>query len=88
MDNGLKDIKFIVLKCQWMTMLRSCGLEVKWETSVVGKLLVVNGICPDGLVLHWQSQPMVSDMAAGNLLLSAAILFCGLTFTGIANLAD
>ena len=27
-------------------------------------------------------------MAAGNLLLSAAILLCGLTFTGIANLAD
>ena len=25
---------------------------------------------------------------AGNLLLSAAILLCGLTFTGIANLAD
>ena len=27
-------------------------------------------------------------MAAGNLLLSAASLFCGLSFTGIANLAD
>ena len=31
---------------------------------------------------------MVRGMAAGNLLLSAAILLCGLTFTGIANLAD
>ena len=31
---------------------------------------------------------MVKSMAAGNLLLSAAILLCGLTFTGIANLAD
>ena len=31
---------------------------------------------------------MIKGMAAGNLLLSAAILFCGLTFTGIANLAD
>ena len=66
----------------------SCGLEVKLETSIVGTLLVVNGICPDGHVLHWQSQPMVRGMAAGNLLLSAAILLCGLTFTGIANLAD
>ena len=31
---------------------------------------------------------MVRGMAAGNLLLSAAILLCGLTFSGIANLAD
>ena len=49
---------------------------------------MVNGVCPHGHVLHWQSQPMIRDMAAGNLLLSAAILLCGLTFTGIANLAD
>ena len=49
---------------------------------------MVNGICPDGHVLHRQSQPMVRGMAAGNLLLSAAILLCGLTFTGIAYLAD
>ena len=49
---------------------------------------MVNGICPDGHVLHWQSQPMVRGMEAGNLLLSAAIILCGLTFTGIANLAD
>ena len=49
---------------------------------------MVNGICPDGHVLHWQSQPLVRGMAAGNLLLFAAILLCGLTFTSIANLAD
>ena len=65
----------------------SCGLEVKLETSIVGTLYVVRGMCPDGHVLHWQSQPTVRGMAAGNLLLSATILLCGLTFTGIANLA-
>ena len=88
MDNGIKDLKFIVLKCKRMTMFRGCGLEVKLENSVVGTSLVVNGICPDGHVLHRQSQPMVRDMAAGNFLLSAAILFCGLNFTGNASLAD
>ena len=31
---------------------------------------------------------MVRGVGAGNLLLSAVILLCGLTFTGIANLAD
>ena len=50
--------------------------------------MVASGTCPNGHVLNWQSQPMVKGMAAGNLLLSAAILLCGLTFTGIANLAD
>ena len=66
----------------------SCGQEVKLETSIVGTMLVVSGTCPDGHVLKWQSQPMIKGIAAGNLLLSAAILLCGLTFTGIANLAD
>ena len=49
---------------------------------------MVNDVCPDGHMLHWQLQPMVRSMATGNFLLSAAFLLCGLTFTGIANLAD
>ena len=49
---------------------------------------MVNSVCPDGHTLHWQSQPMVRGMAAGNLLMPAAILLCGLTFTSIASLAD
>ena len=48
---------------------------------------MVNGTFPDGHVLNWHSQPLMRDMSAGNLLVSAAILFCGLTFTGISNLA-
>ena len=46
------------------------------------------GTCPDGHVLHWQSQPMVRGMAVGNMLSSAAILLCSLTFTSIDNLAN
>ena len=86
-----KDRKFLVFKSQVMQLFQRChrcGLEVKLETSIRGTLLVVNGTCPDGHVLQWQSQPMIRGMAAGNLLLSAAILLCGLTFTSIANLAD
>ena len=48
---------------------------------------MVHGTCPDGDVLNWQSQPVVRNMGAGNLMVAAAILFCGLTFTGISNLA-
>ena len=38
-------------------------------------------------MLNWESQPFLKDMGAGNLLVAAAILFCGLTFTSIPNLA-
>ena len=50
---------------------------------------MVNGSCPDGHVLNWQSQPLVRGMGAGNLCTCShsKILFCGLTFTGISNLA-
>ena len=61
----------------------SCGQEIKLETSIVWTMLIVSGTCPDGHTLKWQSQPMIKGMAAGNLLLSAAILLCGITFTGI-----
>ena len=46
-DDGIKDRKFIVFESQLMTLFHrchSCGLEVKLETSIVGTLLVVNGI--------------------------------------------
>ena len=79
MDDGIKNHTFIVFESQLMTPLHrchtcSCGIEVKLETSVVGTLFMVNYIRPNGYVLHWQWQPMVRGMAAGNLLLPAAIL--------------
>ena len=54
-DDEIKDCKFIVFESQLMALFHwyhSCGLEVKLETFVVGTLLVVNGTCPDGHVLH------------------------------------
>ena len=86
-----KDCKFIVFESQLMQLFQgchSCGLEVKLKTSIRGTLLVLNSVCPNGHILFWQSQPMVRGMVAGNLLLPAAILLCGLTFTSIANLAN
>ena len=56
------------------------------KTSIQGTLLVVNGSCPHGHEVYWQSQPTVKNMGAGNLLLPAAILFSGLTFTSFANM--
>ena len=85
-----KEKKFIVFESCLFKLLKqccSCGQEVELNTSVRGALLLVNGTCPDGHVLSWQSQPLIRDVGAGNLLVAAAILFYGLTFTGISNLA-
>ena len=85
-----KEKKFIVFESCLFKLLEQCcssGQEVELNTSVRGTLLVVNGTCPEGHALNWQSQPLVRDLGAGNLMVAAAILFCGLTFTGISNLA-
>ena len=85
-----KEKKFIVFESCLFKLLKhccSCGQEVELNTSVRGTLLMVNGTCPDGHELSWQSQPLIRDVGAGNLLVTTAILFCVLTFTGISNLA-
>ena len=56
-----KDNKYIVFESCLFKLLKqcsSCGQEVELNTSVRGTLLVVNGTCPDGDVLTWQSQPL------------------------------
>ena len=53
-NDGIKERKFIVFESQLMALFHRCHScqEVKLETSVIGTLLVVNGTCPDGHVLH------------------------------------
>jgi len=89
-DDIAGERKLIIFESQQLTVFQrchSCGIEVELKTSTVSTMLVVDGTCPDGYVQHWQSQPTVNCTPAGNLLLAAAILLCGLTFTNITNLA-
>ena len=51
----------------------SCGQEVELSTSVRGTYIVNSKW--DGHVLSWQSQPLIRDVGAGNLLVAAEILF-------------
>ena len=79
-DDLQKERKFIVFESCLLSLFSQCckcGLEVELKNSIRGTLLVVNGSCPHGHDVHWQSQPTVRNMAAGNLLLPAAILFLG-----------
>ena len=60
-----KKKKFIVFESCLLKLLErccNCGQEVEFNTFVRSTLLVVNGTCPDGHVLNWQSQPLVRDM--------------------------
>ena len=81
---------YLVYESSLLRLMRKCyvcGQIVELKTSTRGTLLVVQGSCPDGHKLCWESQPMVKGIASGNLALSAAILFCGLTYTKVANMA-
>ena len=54
LDDGVKDRRFIVFESQLMELFCSVIVVVKLDTSIVGTLFVVRGMCPDGHVLHWQ----------------------------------
>ena len=56
--------------------------------SVRGTLLIVNSTWPDGHVLSWQSQPLIRDVGAGNLLIATVILFCGLKLLNLAMFGE
>eukprot|EP00731_Ephydatia_muelleri_P024187 Em0016g458a len=93
-DLDAKDIAgsktYLVYESSLLRLMRKCYVcrqIVVLKTSTRGTLLVVQGSCPDGHKLCWEFQPMVKGIASGNLALSAAILFCGLTYTKVANRA-
>ena len=54
-----------------------------------GTILRVSVFCINGHLIHrWLSQPLIGKMPAGNLLVSAVTLFCGQTYTHIAQFAE
>ena len=53
------------------------------EEATIGSLLSVKLFCINGHRNIWKSQPIINNTPAGNLLLSAATLFSGNTFSKI-----
>ena len=86
------DVKFVVFKEQLDKLLKKCpecGAAIrKKHTSTQGSLFLVTLKCINGHAYTWNSQPMIKEMAAGNLLMSSAILLSGATYTKIATLAE
>ncbi|KAJ8362706.1 hypothetical protein SKAU_G00115370 [Synaphobranchus kaupii] len=79
-----KTRKFIVYEDNLMELFKKCPLcsrSCVLATRTLGTLLHVNQTCPYcEHSFSWNSQPYVNNIPAGNLQLSAAILFSGSSF--------
>ena len=53
-----------------------------------GSTLKITTLCKNSHSKEWVSQPNVKRAAAGNLLLSGAILFTGSTFSRVSEIAS
>lgn len=81
-ESKLKDLFSRYVHCP------NCGRGVQNATlKTKGSVATIESLGCCNQPLRWQTQPFVSSMAAGNLLLSAGILFTGNDYGNIANLA-
>ena len=56
-----------------------CSVEVAYDK---GSMVVIKQECPNcDYCRKWSSQPLLGNIPAGNILLSGAILFCGVSYT-------
>ncbi|KAL1444009.1 hypothetical protein MTO96_045717 [Rhipicephalus appendiculatus] len=75
--------KFIVFESSLRELFANCSACGQalgnLNFSVVGTLVVVEGVCEQQHKLQWRSQPLVrgSGAGAGNLLLAAGMLYSG-----------
>lgn len=72
--------KFIVSESCFLQLFKrcqQCNSCCKVTFTVRGTLVVVAAQCGTGHIMRWQSQPEINGFAAGNILLSGAILFNG-----------
>ena len=83
--------KYLVFREQLGELLRFCSrcgsAIVGRREFATGSMLSVEVQCHAGCEYTWRSQPVVRKNPLGNALLSAAILFTGLTYTAVAELA-
>ena len=86
----VREPKFLVFWTCLMSLFRFCFTCFQKTTITCvktrGTLMTVTMTCPKKHVHKWQSQPIINGMGAGNLLLSASILYSGNTFTRISEM--
>ena len=87
-----EETKYLVFWSCLLLLFRYCLKCPAYATikrSVLkGSMLIVTLLCAEKHETVWYSQPNLSGMAAGNIFLSAGILFTGNTFQRIKGLLD
>ena len=69
-------------------MCQQCGSPTHTTTITQhGSMVTVKTSCTNGHTLTWEPQPWVKGTAAGNLLITAAIVFSGNTHKHSADFA-
>lgn len=91
-ENIDKECKFIVFDSCLDQLLRFCprcgASVVSCCKMFTGSQLTVKLSCHNNHNIVWHSQPLLNKMAAGNLLISAAILFSGGTFSNFNTFCE
>ncbi|CAC5386339.1 unnamed protein product [Mytilus coruscus] len=78
------DKLFARLKCDEC----NCSVDTKKDCSSC-TIMRVSVFCTGGhLIYKWLSQPLIGNMPAGNLLVTAATMLCGQTYTHIGQFAE
>ena len=84
--------KFLVFESCLKLPLKVCskcwGTIFESTETTSGSMFSVKMLCVNNHLTCWNSQPLIKNIAAGNLLSSAAILFSGNTFSHIAQFAS
>ena len=92
-DNHFEsDKKFIVYWSELRKLFKTClkcgGKAMVNKCSTYGSMLKVEMKCDLGHSTVWDSQPLVGNMASGNLSLCSSVLLTGNTFTHISEFFD
>ena len=88
----VKEKKYLVFESELFKLFTNCpkcsSPIINMEKHKLGSMLSVKYSCLNGHILKWNSQPLINAMPGGNLLLSAAILFSGNTYTKISSFSS
>ena len=86
-----KEQKHIVFESSIANLFQRCQICGACITCLqkrnVGSMVTFVSTCIEGHDFKWYSQPMIRKMPAGNLLLSAAMLYTGASFTQMSSFA-
>jgi len=82
--------KFLVFWSCLLSLFTYCKIcfqrNVVDKVTFKGTLLTIKTICANDHEFEWKSQPEIKNTAAGNILLSGAILYSGSTFARVTEL--